>query len=176
MKVNEIFTPGDLPSHTYYDRSSLNLEFKLLEAIETRGYICSVSGPSKSGKTVLCESVIGRNRMLLVTGAGIQHEDQFWQKLRAKLKLPNSSTHSRASGTESEIKASGEASLQIPFVVQGKGGIEAATSTTRGKEQSETYDGPNGVSLLEYIEGCKYTLVVDDFHYDLLPLNNLIFV
>jgi len=58
MKVTDVFTPGSLPEHTYNSREDLRLEWRLLEALETKGIIGSVSGPSKSGKTVLCESVV----------------------------------------------------------------------------------------------------------------------
>ena len=71
MKASDIFTPGAVPEYTYYDRDHLNLEFRLLEAIETKGMISSLAGPSKSGKTVLCESVIGTRGMLLIPGGGI---------------------------------------------------------------------------------------------------------
>jgi hypothetical protein len=75
MKAKDVFTPGTLPKHTYYDRSDLHLEQNLLDAVDTPGMIAAVSGPSKSGKTVLCESVIGLGSMLLVTGGGINSED-----------------------------------------------------------------------------------------------------
>jgi hypothetical protein len=71
MKANDVFTPATLPKHTYYDRSDLHLEQNLLDAVDTPGIIAAVSGPSKSGKTVLCESVIGLGSMLLVTGGAL---------------------------------------------------------------------------------------------------------
>jgi hypothetical protein len=165
MKVTDVFTPGSLPTFTYYDRSELNLEFKLLEAIETRGYLCSVSGPSKSGKTVLCESVIGKSKILLVTGGGVKTEEQFWQKIRTKLNLPTFSTKSKTSGSKIGFKASGEGELQVPLIAKGKAGAEGSTSLSREKENSSTYEGQNGISLLEYIHREGYTLVIDDFHY-----------
>ena len=100
MKASDIFTPGAVPEYTYYDREHLNLEFRLLEAIETKGMISSVAGPSKSGKTVLCENVIGTRGMLLLPGGGINDEPLFWRRLRGRLKLPVQQTTS-ASGTRS---------------------------------------------------------------------------
>lgn len=164
-KATKIFTPGALPTVTYYDRPDLNLEFKLLEAIETQGYLCSVSGPSKSGKTVLCESVIGKTKMLLITGGGIDTEDKFWQKLRAKLNLPIELTTTKTSKFTATIKGSGGGKLQIPLVAEGSGQVGAEGSAGRDKSHASKYEGPNGVSLLEFIEDQNYTLVIDDFHY-----------
>ena len=97
MKATDIFTPGTLPTHTYYERPNLNLEQALLNAVDTPGMITAVSGPSKSGKTVLCESVIGLNSMVLVTGGGVGDEETFWRRIRSKLKMPSGS--SQSSGT-----------------------------------------------------------------------------
>ena len=89
MKASDIFTPGAVPEYTYYDREDLNLEFRLLEAIETKGMISSVAAsPLKSGKAVLCESVIGTRGMLLLPGGGVNDESVFWRRLRRKLTLP----------------------------------------------------------------------------------------
>src|SRR5205814_1296838 len=100
MKASDIFTPGSLPQYTYYDRAGLNLEFRLLEAIETKGMISSVAGPSKSGKTVLCESVIGKRGMILIPVGGIASEDVFWQRLRSRLKIPVSQATASKASTE----------------------------------------------------------------------------
>jgi len=165
MQANVVFTPGFLPEYTYNDREQLKLEQRLSEAIATRGFICSVSGPSKSGKTVLCESVIGKDKMLLVTGGGISDESIFWQKVRKKLQLPLSRSISTQNTQSSQLTGKSEAGLQIPLLFNAKGGIDGSLS--RGQSQGETnqYDGPDGTELLEFIGQNGYKLVVDDFHY-----------
>ena len=165
MKANEIFTPGSLPTHTYYDRAELNLEFDLLNAIETRGFICSVSGPSKSGKTVLCESVIGKRGMVLVTGGGINKETDFWQRLRARLGLPASRTSQKATSTSTDLSSEISAGVQLPFIAKGGGKIGGSIGGSTENMIASTYDGPDGIGLLEFIRDKKLCLVVDDFHY-----------
>ena len=103
MKATEVFTPGTLPKYTYYERPNRNLEEALLHAVDTPGIIASVSGPSKSGKTVLCESVIGLGSMLLVTGGGVDSEPIFWQRIRSRLKLPAGTSTSTAAGRSHEV-------------------------------------------------------------------------
>ena len=60
MKPTDVFTPSDYPVHTYVTRSEEDLEERLRQALGTPGEVVSVSGPSKSGKTVLIEKVAGR--------------------------------------------------------------------------------------------------------------------
>lgn len=165
MKATDIFTPGTLPQYTYYDRDELKLEWRLLEAIETKGFISSVSGPSKSGKTVLCETVIGKRKMLIVTGGGVGTEDQFWRKLRQRLGLPAATTTSSGKGRTAEFGGKAEAGVQLPLIASGKAGLEGKAGTSRSSGEAHEYEGPDGTELLEYVASQGYTLVVDDFHY-----------
>ena len=59
MDVFQIFTPTDTPTVTYVDRSDRHLEAQLRAALKTPKMITSVSGLSKSGKTVLIKKVLG---------------------------------------------------------------------------------------------------------------------
>lgn len=165
MKATDVFTPGALPEYTYFDREHLGLEYRLLEAIETKGMISSVAGPSKSGKTVLCESVIGTRGMLLLPGGGINEEPLFWRRLRGKLKLPVQQTTTAAQSKSADFTAKGEASMGIKLLAQAKGGIEGTLGTEREQGQSDEYEGPDGIALLEYLRNHGFTLVIDDFHY-----------
>ncbi|MFY9588364.1 MAG: ATP-binding protein, partial [Actinomycetota bacterium] len=61
VKATEVFTPGAFPEHTYVERAGEQLEQQLRDAIDTPGQVVSLVGPSKSGKTVLVEQVIGRD-------------------------------------------------------------------------------------------------------------------
>jgi hypothetical protein len=165
LNATEIFTPGTLPEHTYYDREDLKLEWRLLEAIETKGFISSVSGPSKSGKTVLCETVIGKRKMLIVTGGGVAAEDQFWRKMRQKLGLPVASRREKGRDKGGEFGGKASVSMQLPLVAGGKAKLEGTLKTSESSIEGFDYDGPDGTELLEYVASKGYTLVVDDFHY-----------
>ncbi|MBW4690187.1 MAG: hypothetical protein KME27_00300 [Lyngbya sp. HA4199-MV5] len=165
MKANVVFTPGFLPEFTYNKREELRLEQRLLDAITTRGFICSISGPSKSGKTVLCESVIGKHQMLLVTGGGVSDEATFWQKIRKKIELPSFRSVSSQTSRSSQLTGKTEAGLQLPLLLNAKGGIEGNLGTGSSSGELTQYEGPNGTELLEFIGQKGYALVVDDFHY-----------
>lgn len=65
-----MFTPGSFPVHTYVDRQDKGIEERLSDALETVGTIVTLAGPSKSGKTVLVERVVGKDNLITITGAG----------------------------------------------------------------------------------------------------------
>ena len=165
MKATDVFTPGALPEYTYYNREELGLEARLREAIGTKGMISSVAGPSKSGKTVLCETVVGTEGLLLIPGGGIGEEPTFWKRLRGKLKLPVQETASASQEKSAEFGAKGEAGMELPFLAKAKGGVEGKLGTGSGSGQSAEYEGPDGIELLDYIHKRGLTLLIDDFHY-----------
>jgi hypothetical protein len=63
---NEVFVAGGEPTITYVKRQQENVEKALLRAIEFPNQIVSLSGPTKTGKTVLCLKVLKKREMVLV--------------------------------------------------------------------------------------------------------------
>lgn len=164
MKVTEVFTPGTLPKYTYYERPGRNLEESLLSAVDTPGIITAVSGPSKSGKTVLCESVIGIGSMLLITGGGVGSEATFWQRIRSKLKVPATSSSTSGQGKSREVGGSAKASFGA-FIAKGEGQVDGKIGRSEQEQTTFQFDELGGVELLDLVRAQKKTLVVDDFHY-----------
>jgi hypothetical protein len=163
VRVTDVFTPGTLPKYTYYERPNHKLEEALLSAVDTPGMIAAVSGPSKSGKTVLCESVIGLKSILLVTGGGVDSEATFWQRIRSKLKLPAAASTSATETKSREIGAAAKGALG--FIVKGEAGLDGKLSRGEQAQSTFQFDGVSGVDLLDVVRANHKTLVVDDFHY-----------
>ena len=66
----DVFTPNDFPRYTYVNRAvSPPLEQQLKQALATPKEVISISGPSKSGKTVLIEQVVGPDNLITVSGS-----------------------------------------------------------------------------------------------------------
>jgi predicted AAA+ superfamily ATPase len=61
MKATTVFTPTDVPTITYVERTSKNYEKELRDAFAIPKMIVSISGPSKSGKTVLVSKVVSKD-------------------------------------------------------------------------------------------------------------------
>jgi hypothetical protein len=96
--ATDVFTPNDFPEHTYVARAGEDLERKLERAVATPKVVISISGPSKSGKTVLVEKVVGKDSMILLSGAEVQSGDDLWSRVLSWMDVPSPSGATLAYG------------------------------------------------------------------------------
>ena len=64
VKAVDVFTPTDVPTVTYVERASHHYEEDLRKAFKIPKMIVSISGPSKSGKTVLVTKVVAPENLI----------------------------------------------------------------------------------------------------------------
>ncbi|MDD6138072.1 MAG: ATP-binding protein [Lachnospiraceae bacterium] len=143
LKAENIFKPGAFPKYTYvsrnYENTGISYELRLKQALRTAGCLTSIIGPSKMGKTILCEQVIGLDNIVEVSGADFNENNDFWAIIAAKVGLPY------------------------------MGEITTERASTEGKSEerdskSEKYILSKDKIIRYYIENNKI-LVIDDFHY-----------
>lgn len=143
LKAENIFKPGAFPEYTYvsrnYENTGISYELRLKQALRTAGCLTSIIGPSKMGKTILCEQVIGLDNIVEVSGADFNENTDFWAIIAAKVGLPY------------------------------MGEITTERALTEGKSEerdskSEKYILSKDKIIRYYIENNKI-LVIDDFHY-----------
>ncbi len=141
LKAEEVFRPGAFPEYTYISRksavSNLPYEFRLMQAIKVSGFLTSLVGPSKMGKTILCEKVIGFEHIVEVSGADFDEDTDFWKLVSAK------------AGLAYEGQFSSE--KQIP-------------STSDKYTKKETFSLTKD-KIIEFYGQNNLVLVIDDFHY-----------
>jgi hypothetical protein len=77
--VGDIFVPGGLPEVTYIQRDRLRLERAVTEYLEEGLKILSLSGPTKSGKTVLIRRVVPD--ALRISGGDVLKTRDFWDAI-----------------------------------------------------------------------------------------------
>ncbi|WP_026505873.1 ATP-binding protein [Butyrivibrio sp. NC3005] len=90
-KSAEIFKPGALPVTTYISREAalgFTYEERLEQALNMFGYITLITGPSKIGKTVLCERVVGIDNLVEVLGSDFLNKENVWKTIGAKAGMP----------------------------------------------------------------------------------------
>lgn len=141
LKAEDVFRPGAFPEYTYISRKSaisdLPYEFRLMQAIKVSGFLTSLVGPSKMGKTILCEKVIGFEKIVEVSGADFGLETDFWKVVAAKVGLS----------------------------YEGEFFSEKMIADTRDKySKKETYSLTKD-KIIEYYKNENLVLVIDDFHY-----------
>src|SRR5687768_1127977 len=91
-QLQDVFTPRKIPTVTWIDRSShpeyKNLRFNVAAA----GGLVNVYGASRSGKTVMCLTLLKDREPVLLHGGLIDTEDQFWSQLAKGLSLGHQTT------------------------------------------------------------------------------------
>lgn len=142
-RYKTVFKPGTYPEKTYVSRKEKILgytyEDRLLQSLSIEGYLTYIVGASKCGKTVLCEKVIGAERMVSMSGNDFTKISDFWQGVGKKIGFEMSSSFSDK--TEDYNDKSKEASIITKNYINNKDKI-----------------------IKYFIENNKI-LVLDDFHY-----------
>ena len=164
MRVFDVFTPTGVPTYTYVDRSAQSLETQLRNAIRTPGMIASLSGPSKSGKTVLIRKVIDQDSLITVSGAAITEPDHLWTRVLNWMEAPSAMTHSTGHTFSGELAAKAQASAGILVAkaqIAGEG--RAGYENVRTKEQVFERTGIDQV--IREIGGSDFVVFIDDYHY-----------
>ena len=162
--ANEVFTPTSFPEYTYVPREGLLHEKLLANWIESSGQIASVSGPSKAGKTVLVERVVGKGNLIAISGASIREPDQLWERVLDWYGEPHSTIATRAD-TRTETKNS-ERGANIGLA--GAGVSNRATSSNANAQMETTAATAHRRGLPQVVQelaNSPYTILLDDFHY-----------
>ena len=165
MKVTEIFTPSDYPVYTYVPHDEDRVEERLREALDTPGEIVSISGPSKSGKTVLIEKVAGLDNLITVTGAGITDASQVWERVLDWMGNPVTTSSTETTTLSGTLGGTVKGKVGLPFL--GSVGADANLAGTAGRATASTHTmGRGGLAqVVREISNSTFVLLIDDFHY-----------
>lgn len=155
-----VFIPGGLPRATYVARDHLQIETQLRTWLDGgHTTLLSVSGVTKSGKTVLLRRFLPE--ALWVSGGAVENANEFWATICDELEL----------FTEHELDASSSDSRSVDGELQlgggpvghlQAGGSSAGTSTRairRSRQQS-----PKNAARSALRRDLPF-LILDDFHY-----------
>lgn len=141
LRAEDVFRPGAFPEYTYISRKSavsdLPYEFRLTQAIKVSGFLTSLVGPSKMGKTILCEKVIGFENIVEISGADFNEDTDFWRLVSAKAGL----------------------------AYEGQFASEKLISSTSDKYTKKETFSLTKDKIIEYYRENSLVLVIDDFHY-----------
>jgi hypothetical protein len=163
--AQDVFVPGAYPPHTYVERTAQKLETTLKDALSTPGQVASLSGPSKSGKTVLVERVVGRDLLISISGASIRDPEEIWERALDWMDVPSSTTASRSLGGTLGVEVGVKATSGIPLVVKGEANASGKGELT-GETVSEAVRERRGLpQVVKEIANSDFVILIDDFHY-----------
>lgn len=161
MKRTEVFTPNNIPSVTYVGDHLAKKKKLLQEYLEIGGAVVAISGPSKSGKTVFVETVLGTENLVQVSGANINAAEELWRRIFTIIGTPIPATNTSVNSTETNVAVVAEAG--IPLVAKGQGSLGGKWTDS----STSTHDvRPDYLALLvRELKGTGLVVFVDDFHY-----------
>ena len=163
IRYTDVFVPGGLPTYTYNPRESRRLEDSIQEATSSFKLLV-ITGPTKSGKTVLVNKVFPRNENLWIDGGSINTEGSFWELIVSEL----------GGYTEEQISDGEDLQYTISGVTQAEGNIllaklSAGMSGTAGGVEKTTFlqrrHMSNKSKAISLLQEFKIPLIIDDFHY-----------
>lgn len=164
LKYSDVFVPGGFPRHTYNPRDSRKIEEQLAEVKDNLCKLVTVTGHTKSGKTVLTRKILPIDEAVWVDGGAVTTEDDLWTSVLEQLDAYTDHETGAETGTTSAI--SGKAKAGANFIVakgEGEVGVEheraKSSSTGHGRKVS------NRVAALAALRQQVRPLVIDDFHY-----------
>lgn len=145
--LKNVFVAGGMPSITYVNRSTHSLESNLNSEIREGYKVICVTGPTKSGKTVLTRHVLGKDKSVVINGGQVATSGDFWSGLLEELDLPESET----------LSGSDEVSVGVKALFQAQGKFSEISS--------QTFSNKNKRTILSFLRLQNLALVVDNFHY-----------
>lgn len=164
LRYQDVFVPGGFPRHTYNPRVDLQLEEKLTEVKDNLCKLVTVTGQTKSGKTVLTRKILSPEESIWIDGGVVSQEDDFWDVIIEQLQLFQSAGAETREGTNSKIGGKGTAEANF-FVAKGSGEISTELQKTRSTKLTGSRTLSSRVTALNGLRSSNVPLVVDDFHY-----------
>jgi hypothetical protein len=150
---DEVFVAGGQPTITYVQREEDHIERSFARAIATPNQVVSLSGPTKTGKTVLCRRILGDRQYVWIDGGQVGSGDEFWSKVAGELNIPLEIQ--TTSGNETSIGIEGS----VPLITTASGSKLFSSATTERKRIDSMS------SAITTLIQNKIMLVIDDFHY-----------
>lgn len=162
MRVHDVFTPDAYPEHTYVERKRGEYEDNLEFDLQGSAALISLSGPSKSGKTMLLNNAIDKlgYELVVVRGSEIDSLWSLWETTLDELGVPLSTSVTEQSREETEKE--GNVGTNLPIVEAGASGTKRDTDSTE-----ETLNrGRRGLKqIAESVKLDEFVLYIDDAHY-----------
>lgn len=122
-----------MPKYTYVARSERNLEDKLRSAADNLCKLVTITGATKSGKTVLTNRVFPRGpESLWIDGGSISEEDDLWTYILEGIVGYTDMEVEKSHESTSSVSGQLEVEAGIPLITKGKASFGSTRSTKGG--------------------------------------------
>lgn len=164
LKYSDVFVPGGFPRHTYNPRDARKIEEQLAEVKENLCKLVTVTGHTKSGKTVLTRKILPTSEAVWVDGGAVLTEDDLWTSVLEQLDAYTD--HDRGDEQLSTTTISGKAKAGANYIfAKGEGELGMEHERARSSSTGQSRKVSNRVAALAALRETARPLVIDDFHY-----------
>ncbi len=169
MLIADVFKTVGQPTITYIERDSGKLDQALHSALNERGQLCLVTGPSKTGKTTLYRQVLSRRKEipLVIRCDKSLKCPEIWKKALEEVDFSRAEQKTISSGTKSSAEAEGQHRFGWQWLADVS--IRFKGTYTREATESEIRKliiaDPGPDLLVPILQKTNYVLVIEDFHY-----------
>jgi hypothetical protein len=147
-------------SYTQY-RDDRHLEQEVRGYVAQPGKALSVSGPTKSGKTVLIDRLLPPDRAIWIQGSDVDAIDKFWRAIVDGLdafdQVGQTFDESSSEGRDQSLR------VGLPHAIDLQWNRSRGTSRSLSRTGSRTRPLPEVAR--EGLAETPYPVIVDDFHY-----------
>jgi len=165
LKASEVFVPGGMPEHTYIPRAARGLERRLGTVKDNLCKLVTLTGMTKSGKTVLALRVLPRERAVWIDGGTVSAEDDLWNCILQELDGFTAVTKGESRDTTSVFGGELDAGAGLPLFVHARGKLSTELSQGRKRSESQSRSLSPRSAAITQLRKSKRPVVIDDFHY-----------
>lgn len=160
-RTRDVFVAGRYPELTYNPRNERKQENELHRYLDDAGKALTVSGPSKSGKTVLLQHNLPEQNAIWVDGTGLTSADVLYGKIIDWLGIYDMFEIKQESATSVGGKL--KADLRLP----GGSGIGASIGADVKDGETKTFSRTRSLSdvAMQGLGELPVPIIIDDFHY-----------
>ncbi|PEJ23197.1 hypothetical protein CN887_21025 [Bacillus pseudomycoides] len=164
IKIGEVFTAGGTPNITYYARDNLKIESRLKKLLKAQGKIISITGPTKSGKSVLCKKIIPPTDSIWVMGAHIKEENDLWRIIVDKLGISLTTTQEESEDETTTLGGNVSGTISVK-IVKLQGSVKQDGAIKKGIKTVKSFNHDSRVQCIDFLLENGIPLLIDDFHY-----------
>jgi hypothetical protein len=161
----DVFTPNQYPRLTYIQRESRNYEKNLLKYLKIGGTTVAISGPSKSGKTILVRRVVGDSNLILISASGIEQASDLAERIFDKVRTPHSVAETRSRSFESALGGEGSVSGMLFGVANSVAKLSVQLKNTESQSTGKVTTRRGMAQIIELLANQPVVVLIDDFHF-----------
>lgn len=158
--TGDVFIAGGMPEITYVSRDDLGIDLQLTRWSKKRNKpLLSVSGPTKSGKTVLLKKHLSNASWL--SGGAIDGAGDFWETVCAEFDIYTDSNMNVSTGSSLGTQISGGIDI-----ISAGGSAGRERNRSLGRSLNSSHRSAARKWIQESLKSNnQIIIVIDDFHY-----------